>query len=124
MTIRPIANDADHRATLMEIDRLWGSATGTPDGDHLDVLIALTEAYEARRWTAPNVADPVDVIVEHMRMCGYQRADLSAVLGSAARASEILSRKRALTLAMIRRLSDVWGIPADLLVRPYPLNAA
>jgi HTH-type transcriptional regulator/antitoxin HigA len=122
--IRPISNESDHKAALAAIDALWGSPIGTPDGDRLDILLALVEAYESRRWPTSETADPVAIIAEHMRMSDYSRSDLAAVLGSASRASEILNRKRPLTLPMIQRLKMQWGIPADLLVAPYPLSAA
>ncbi len=124
MDIKPIATASDHAAALVMIDALWGAALGTAEGDKLDVLLALVEAYETRRWPLPADADPVEVIAGHMEASGYTRADLARVLGSSSRASEILNRKRSLTLAMIQNLNHDWGIPADLLVRPYPLAAA
>lgn len=124
MDVKPIANDDDHKATLLLIDVLWGAKSGTPDGDRLDVLLALTEAYETRRWPTPAAGDPVDVIASHMQACGYTRKDLARVLGSMSRASEILNRRRPLTLVMIQRLHKEWCIPADLLVRPYVIAAA
>jgi HTH-type transcriptional regulator/antitoxin HigA len=124
MDVTPISSDDDHKATLRLIDQLWSAKSGTPDGDRLDVLLALVEAYEARRWPPPATADPIDVIVAHMDASGYTRSDLSRVLGSPSRASEILNRKRPLTLTMIQRLHSDWGIPADLLVQPYAIAAA
>ena len=126
MDIRPIRTDQDRRAALAEIDALWGAAEGTEAGDKLDVLVALVESYEARRWpiAADNGFDPVDVLRYAIDELGHSQAELAGLLGSRARASEILSRRRALTLPMIHRISEAWKIPADLLVRPYKLERA
>lgn len=118
MEIRPIRTDADHEAAVREIEALWGAAPGTPDGDRLDVLITLVDAYEDRRWPLPAV-DPVEAIKHSMAMEGRTQSDLAALLGSPARASEILRRKRALTLPMIWALHQQWRIPAEALVKPY-----
>jgi HTH-type transcriptional regulator/antitoxin HigA len=118
MDIRPIRNDEDHEAALREIEALWGAEAGTPDGDRLDVLITLADAYEDVRWPVPQ-GDPVDAIKDSMAMEGRTQSDLAEVLGSASRASEILKRKRGLTLPMIWALHERWRIPAEALVRPY-----
>ena len=117
MDIRPIKTDADHREALREIDRLLLSPENTPDGDKLDVLITLVEAYEQKRWPYER-NDPIETIRAHMEWNGYAQSDLAEVLGSRSRASEILNRKRALTLEMIHRLNERWGIPSQLLVAP------
>ena len=126
MNIRPIRNDADHSAALREIDACWGAAPGTPRGDRLDVLVALVESYEARRWpiTARGRFDPVDVLHYAMDELGHSQAELAELLGSRSRASEILSRRRALTVDMIHKITAAWKIPADLLVRPYKIIKA
>ncbi len=124
MIISPITNETEHAAALTEIDALWGADADTDAGRKLDVLLALVEAYEMRRWPVVDTGDPVSVIAAHMQANGYTRSDLATVLGSVSRASEILNRKRPLTLAMIQRLKTQWGIPADLLIEPYPLSAA
>ena len=118
MDIRPIRNDEDHEAALREIEALWGAEAGTPEGDRLDVLITLADAYEDTRWPIPQ-GDPVDAIKDSMAMEGRTQSDLAEVLGSASRASEILKRKRGLTLPMIWALHEQWRIPAEVLVRPY-----
>jgi HTH-type transcriptional regulator/antitoxin HigA len=115
--VRPIHNDADHTAALREIERLWGAAPGSPEGDTLDVLATLVERYEEERFPMP-AADPVEVIVQHMEERGLSRKDFAAVLGSQSRATEILSHKRPLTIPQIRRIRDNWRIPADLLIGP------
>lgn len=118
MDIRPIRNDEDHEAALREIEALWGSKAGTAQGDRLDVLITLADAYEEARWPIPD-GDPVDAIKDSMAMEGRTQSDLAAVLGSASRASEVLRRKRGLTLPMIWALHEQWRIPAEVLIRPY-----
>ncbi|MDZ4364300.1 transcriptional regulator [Brevundimonas sp.] len=118
MEIRPIRNDQDHDAAVRDIESLWGAASGTPEGDRLDVLITLVDAYETIRWPTPS-ADPVEAIQSSMAMEGRNQSDLAALLGSPSRASEVLHRKRSLTLPMIRRLNDHWRIPAETLVQPY-----
>jgi len=123
MEIRPIVTDDDHRAALKEIDRLWGAAPDTPEGAMLDALATLVQAYEERRWPSEPL-DPVEAIIASMQWNDRTQADLAKLLGSRSRASEILGRKRALTLEMIHKLQSEWGIPAELLIRPYKLDAA
>lgn len=124
MDINPIKTDADHKNALKEIDRLWNAAEGSPEGDRLDVLVTLVEAYERKRWPIEEEGDPVEIILAHMDVTGRTQADLAKLLGSRSRASEILNRKRALTLEMIHRLHGEWGISADILIQPYKLHAA
>jgi HTH-type transcriptional regulator / antitoxin HigA len=124
MEIRPIRTDKDHRAALAEIDTCWGAAEGTEKGDKLDVLLALVEIYEAKRWPIEidESFDPIDVLNYAIEELGHTQAELAALLGSRSRASEILSRRRALTVDMIHKVSEAWKIPADLLVRPYKIE--
>lgn len=122
MEIRPIRTDEDHTAAVREIETLWGAAPETPEGDRLDVLITLVDAYENTRWPTP-AADPVEAIKNSMAMEGRSQSDLAKLLGSAPRASEILRRQRSLTLPMIWELHDKWRIPADALVQPYKTAA-
>jgi len=126
MEIRPIRTDKDHRAALAEIDACWGAADGTEQGDRLDVLLALVEIYEARRWPIDidDKFDPIDVLRYAIDELGHTQAELADVLGSRSRASEILSRQRALTVDMIHKVNEAWKIPADLLVRPYKVERA
>jgi HTH-type transcriptional regulator/antitoxin HigA len=126
MDIRPIRNDDDHRAALAEIDRCWGAVEGTEAGDRLDILVALVEIYEAKRWPvgAGDDFDPVDVLRYAIDELGHSQAELAEILGSRSPASEVLSRRRALTVDMIHRIGEAWKIPADLLVRPYKLDRA
>src|SRR5947208_1137450 len=126
MEIRPIRTDKDHRAALAEIDACWGAAEGTERGDKLDVLLALVEIYEAKRWPLEidDGFDPIDVLNYAIEELGHTQAELAELLGSRSRASEILSRRRVLTVDMIHKISEAWKIPADLLVRPYKLERA
>ncbi len=126
MEIRPIRTDEDHRAALAEIEACWGAAEGTEEADKLDVLLALVEAYEAKRWPIDfdDRFDPVDVLTYAIEELGHTQAELAELLDSRSRASEILSRRRALTVEMIHKISEAWKIPADLLVRPYKVDHA
>ena len=121
MEIRPIHSDKDHRAALAEVDALWGAPEGTEEGDRLDVLLALLETYEAKRWPIDidKSFDPIEVLNYVIEELGHSQAELAELLGSRSRASEVLSRRRALTVDMIHKISEAWKIPADLLVRPY-----
>ena len=119
MDIRPIRTDQDHRAALAEIDTCWGAPEGS------EAVVALVESYEARRWPIePKGFDPVDVLHHAIDEFGHSQAELAELLGSRSRASEVLSRKRALTIDMIHKISEAWKIPADLLVKPYRTEKA
>src|ERR1700758_1887822 len=124
MDIRPIRTDKDHHAALAEIEACWGAPEGTERGDKLDVLLALVEIYEAKRWPIDldESFDPVDVLHYAISEFGHTQAELAELLGSRSRASEILARRRALTVEMIHSISDAWKIPAELLVRPYKIG--
>lgn len=126
MEIRPIRTDKDHRAALAEIEACWGATEDTEEGDRLDVLLALVEIYEAKRWPIDidESFDPIDVLGYAIEELGHTQAELAEILGSRSRASEILSRRRALTVDMIHKIGEAWKIPADLLVRPYKLERA
>jgi HTH-type transcriptional regulator / antitoxin HigA len=126
MEIRPIRTDIDHRAALAEIDTCWGAPEGTEEGERLDVLLALVEIYEAKRWPIDidESFDPIDVLDYAIEELGHTQAELAELLDSRSRASEILSRRRALTVEMIHKISGMWKIPADLLVRPYKIEHA
>jgi HTH-type transcriptional regulator/antitoxin HigA len=92
-------------------------APGTADADRFDVLAALIAEYEARHWPI-DPPDPVTAIRARMEQAGYTQADLARLLGSRSRASEILARRRSLTMEQARRLHEVWRIPAEALIRP------
>jgi HTH-type transcriptional regulator/antitoxin HigA len=123
MEIHPIRNDDDHAAALREIENLWGAATGTEEGDKLDILATLVERYEDNRWPNIDGSDPIDLLNYAIEELGHSQAELAELLGSRSRASELLNRRRALTVEMIHKISQAWKIPADLLVRPSRVAA-
>lgn len=116
MDIQPIRSEADYQAALKEIDRLTDSRPGTSDGDRMEVLATLVEAYEIKHFPIPEPDDPVEVLEYYMESRGLSRSDLIAYLGSKERVSEVLNRKRGLSLEMIRRLHNGLGIPTDLIL--------
>lgn len=117
MEIKPIKTAANYNATLKEIERLFEAEPGTPEGDRLEILSTLVEAYEDEHYDIPS-PDPIEAILYYMESRGLKRADLEPYIGSRARVSEILNRKRPLTLAMIQRLNQL-GIPAGALIQSY-----
>jgi HTH-type transcriptional regulator/antitoxin HigA len=116
MEIKPIHSEADYQVALKEMDKLIESQPGTPEGDRLEVWVTLVEAYEARHFPIPKPDDPVEVLQYYMESRGLNHSDLIEYLGSKERVSEVLNRKRGLSLEMIRRLHQGLGIPTDLLV--------
>ena len=120
--IRPLRTDDDLVWAVSEIEQYFINEPepGSADADRFDVLAALIEAYEDRHH-AIEAPEPVDYLKAHMQMTGRTQSDLAALVGSAPRASEILNKRRALTVGMIHRISRDWNIPADALVRPYHL---
>ena len=114
--VRPIRTEADYDAALAEVDTLMDAAHGTPEGDRLDVLVTLIEAYEARHWPI-GAPDPIEAIRVRMEQKNLRPRDLEPMIGSSGRVSEVLSRKRALTLPMIRRLSKALDLRADVLIQ-------
>ena len=123
MDIQPIKTEPDYEAALQEIERLWDSPYGSPEGDKLDVLVTLVEAYEEKNHPIPP-PDPVDAILHHIESQGLSHSDLEPYMGSRSYVLEVLNRKRALTLDMIRKLHEGLGISADILVQPYELQDA
>ncbi len=122
--IKPIRNSADHDAAIAEAKRLWGAKTGTADGDRLDVLATLIDAYEAQHEPIDH-PDPIEAIRFRMEQQGLTRKDLEPLLGTRTRVSEVLNYKRALSIAMIRRLHAKLGIAADVLIRaPRPTKGS
>ena len=117
MEIKPIRNDRDHDRALREIERRWGAAVGTPKGDRLDVLLALVDAYERTRHPV-DPPDPIDALRFRMEQQGLGPRALIGVIGSRTRVYEVLRGARSLSLPMIRRLHERFGIPAEVLIRP------
>lgn len=119
MEIRPVQTEADYKSALKTISRLMESdpESGTPDGDLLDVLTTLVQAYEAKHYPI-DLPDPVEAIKFRMEQGGLTPKDLEPMIGKRNRVYEVLSRKRNLTLPMIWRLHQELGIPAESLIRP------
>jgi HTH-type transcriptional regulator/antitoxin HigA len=117
MEIKPIRTKADHRAALKEIEALMSARPGTPEGDRLDVLATLVEAWEKKRYPM-ELPDPVEAIKFRMEQSGLVAKDLVPMIGQINRVYEVLNRKRPLTLQMIRRLHRDLGIPAESLIKP------
>lgn len=118
MEIRPIKTEADYDAALAEIATLMDAEPGTPECDKLEVLATLVEAYESAHYELPP-PDPIDALAYYLESRGLSRKVLEPYIGTRARVSEILNRKRPLTLTMIRRLEAGTGIPASILIQPY-----
>ncbi len=121
--MRPIRSEADYQAALAELERLWGAKAGTAEGDRLDVLATLNDAYESEHEPM-DPPDPIEAIKFRMEQQGLTRRDLEPILGSRARVAEVLNRKRDLSIAMIRRLHERLGISAEVLMRPVRKRAA
>lgn len=115
MKIRPIKSEADYDAALVEIHKLWGAEADTPRGDRLDVLLTLVDAYEKEHHPI-DPPDPVEAIKFRMEQLGITRKDLEASIGSRGRVSEVLNRKRELSLTMIRQLHHNFNIPLESLI--------
>src|SRR5687767_5801936 len=116
MDIKPIKHERDYRRALREIDLLMNARANTPEGDRLDVLTTLVEAWEEKHHPI-DMPDPVEAIRFAMQQRGLTRRDLEPLIGSRARVAEVLNHKRKLTLPMIRRLHATLGIPAEALIR-------
>jgi HTH-type transcriptional regulator/antitoxin HigA len=120
-TVRPIRSEADYERALAEIDALFEAAPNTPEGDRLDVLATLVEAYEKRLYPILP-PDPIDALLYYIESRGLTRRDLEPYLGSQERVAQILDRRRSLTIEMIRRLHEGLGLPAGGLIQPYALH--
>ena len=121
--VRPIRTKRDYEAALREVERLWGAKTGSRDGDRLNVLAILIDAYEADRYRM-DPPDPIEAIKFRMEQQGLTRRDLEEIIGTRTRIAEVMNRKRGLSIAMIRRLHERLGISADVLIRPSRKRAA
>jgi HTH-type transcriptional regulator/antitoxin HigA len=121
--LKPIRSEADYEAALAEVERLWSAKTGTPDGDHLDVLVTLIDAYEAEHYPM-DPPDPIEAIKFRMEQQGLTRKDLEPIIGTRTRVAEVLNRRRGLSIDMIRRLHERLGISADVLIRPSRIDKA
>ncbi len=116
MEIKPIKTKADYRAALKEIETLMAAERDTPEGERLDVLVTLIEAYENKHYRL-DLPDPIEAVKFHMEQKGLTPKDLVPMIGRINRVYEVLSRRRPLTLAMIQRLHSDLGIPAESLIK-------
>ena len=116
MEIKPIRSKADYRAALKAVENLMSARAGSPEGDRLDVMVTLIEAYERKHYPL-DPPDPVEAIKFRMEQMALAPKDLVPMIGQLNRVYEILNRKRPLTLQMIRRLHSKLGIPAESLIK-------
>ena len=121
MQIKPIRTEADYEGALTTVDKLMDAKANTPRGDRLDVLVTLIEAYEKKHYPI-GPADPIEAIKHRMDAMGFERKDVIPFIGGANRVSEVFSRQRSLSLAMIRNVHEAMSIPLEILVQPYQLN--
>ena len=123
MDIKPIRTEEDYLAALNEIEALFDSNPDSPEGEKLEVLVTLVEAYESRHYQIPR-PDPIDAIEYHMERHNLSRKDLEPYIGNRARVSEIINRKRPLSMRMIRNLHKALDIPLEILVQEYALDTS
>ena len=117
--IEPVVNEESHGRALRRIEELWDAEPGSPEAQELDALATLVDAYERKQFPiAP--PDPIAAIEARCEQLGWTRKELEPLIGSRARVSEVLGRKRALTLPMIRKLHASMQIPAEVLIAPPP----
>ena len=118
MTVKPIKTKKDYQIALNRLDAIFDARSGTPMGDELEVLSILIERYEDE-ISHIEYPDPIEAIKFRMEQMGYNQNDLAKVVGLKSRASELLSKKRKLTLEMIRKLHNSLSIPTDVLIQDY-----
>jgi HTH-type transcriptional regulator / antitoxin HigA len=121
MDIRPIKTKKDHAQALKRIETLMSAKVNTPAGDELDILVTLVEAYEAKHYVI-DAPDPIAAIQHRMEALGMVRKDLEPLLGSKSRVSEVLNRKRKLTMEMVRNLHEGMQLPAEALIQDYAVR--
>jgi HTH-type transcriptional regulator/antitoxin HigA len=113
--IQPIRTRGDHDAALIRIEALWDAQPGTPEHDEIEVLSILVSAYEDERWPILP-PDPIDAIKFHMEQNGFSQKDFAGIIGSSSRASEVLNRRRSLTIDMIKAIHRAWSVPLESLI--------
>lgn len=118
MEYKVIKNEKEYQKALNRLEKIFDAKKGTKEGDELELLSLLIDKYEQEKYPI-DLPDPIDAIKFRMEQLGYKQKDLALAIGLKSRVSEILNRKRKLTLDMIRKLSDVLSIPTDVLVREY-----
>ena len=115
--LKPIKTKADYARAMAEIEELWGAKSGTPEGDRLDILATLVDAYESQHYPM-DPPDPIEAIKFRMEQQGLTRKDLEGILGTRTRVAEVLNGRRGLSIRMIRLVHDKLGISAEVLIRP------
>lgn len=115
--LKPIRSETDYEEALAKVENLWGAKAGTPEGDRLDILATLIDAYEAKAYPM-DPPDPVEAIRFRMEQQGLTRKDLEPMIGPRNRVADVLNRKRSLSIDMIRQLHSRLGISAEVLIRP------
>jgi HTH-type transcriptional regulator/antitoxin HigA len=123
MQIKPIRTEADYEAALITAETLMDAKPNTPRADRLEVLATLIESYEEKHYPI-GPPDPIEAIKHRMEALGYERKDIAPLIGGANRVSEVFSRRRGLSLSMIRSLHVAMRIPLETLVREYPLKSS
>ena len=118
MTLKPIRTKKDYSQALEKLEGIFDAKKGTESGDELEILSILIEKYENENFVI-ELPDPIEAIKFRMEQMGYNQADLANVIGLKSRASEILNKKRKLSLEMIRHLHNKLNIPTDVLIQPY-----
>jgi HTH-type transcriptional regulator/antitoxin HigA len=118
MEYKVIKNEKEYQKALNRLEKIFDAKKGTKEGDELELLSLLIDKYEQEKYPI-DLPDPIDAIKFRMEQLGYKQKDLALAIGLKSRVSEILNRKRKLTLDMIRKLSDALNIPTDILVREY-----
>jgi HTH-type transcriptional regulator / antitoxin HigA len=122
-SLKPIRTEADYEAAVAELESLWGARAGTLEGDRLDILATLIDAYENEHYPM-DPPDPIEAIKFRMEQQGLTRKDLEGILGSRTRVAEVLNRRRGLSINMIRLLHEKLGISAEVLIRPTRIRKA
>jgi HTH-type transcriptional regulator / antitoxin HigA len=120
--LRPIRTPSDYEAALELMAKLWGADSNSTEGDKLDLLATLIDAYEAKHHPI-DPPDPIEAIKFRMEQQGLTRKDLEGIIGTRTRIAEVMNRRRNLSIEMIRRLHDALGISADILIRPTRIAA-
>jgi HTH-type transcriptional regulator / antitoxin HigA len=123
MDLRPIRNDEDLRSALAEVERLWGAPEGSPEGDKLDILATLIDAYERDHFPV-SPSTPLEMLRYAVGDMGHTQSELAEIVGSRSLASQILSGTRRISLDAAQKISASWQIPIQLLVTPYDIKAA
>lgn len=118
MNIKPIKTGKDYEEALARLELLFDAKKGSAEGDELEILGILIDQYEIQKFPI-DLPDPVEAIKFRMEQSGYKQSDLANIIGLKSRASEVLNRKRKLSLEMIRLLHEKWNIPTDVLIQTY-----